>query len=621
MRTLYTIERAFPADPATPLVLDLEYVDAADAEALAGPAGEDDPLPIPTGRDVVVTFTPIGKADPGLAYFGSQAAREGRTFDVSLRRTPFAETGLFAPDTDAGRLRAILLQPDEVPTATVLAKLAAEGRAVEADNDPVSRLAAELGLKASDASLAASVPRRVIFGCSAALAHALAPDASVITFSSKADLVQRWVTVLTVVLNRDWTWRNSRRPAFLVERDGVPAGSITLPDAVNPRVAEIAQAAGEEPDRATTLLVFFDAIDPKPVPPAFPEESHHTYTVSAAFAEAPGAVDAALEAAIDLPMAAPPTQTPKVTGAGLALSEYQRADDYSSTEPRERMLWLEFDAAPENARDAIFGRVLAYAPDPMLTRRAPVTVPPEPPLPIDPEPMRVIRPGQSDDRAGLDAMQLLIPTTSPTHFLLPLPPDLTRDSRELFGFFVYELRIGHLVGWSTAQGRFGPALRVAGVQHAAPQLYCTAMRTSDSVLAAAPYATPVLGGRSLLPSVPATQIWFLLYAQVEQADGKDYRNILIGRRRGTFREQKRVTRVETDLAASGQWSQAEIAAALDAYGLPRDSPISVLAAELLPELEPPADPLGASLGQVRILRTSPLVKLTGVCLQPPCPAV
>ena len=144
------------------------------------------------------------------------------------------------------------------------------------------------------------------------------------------------------------------------------------------------------------------------------------------------------------------------------------------------------------------------------------------------------------------------------------------------------------------------------------------MRTSESILAAAPFATPVFAGRSMLPPFPATQIWLLLYAQVLQADGKDYRNILLGRRRGSFREQKIVTRVETDLSASGQWAEAEIATALDAYGLPRGSPLSVLAVELLPEVEPPADPLGASLGEVRILRTSPLVKLTGVCIQAPC---
>ncbi len=618
VRTLYTTDRPFPADPAVPLTLHFDYVDVADAGALAPPASASDPLQIPTGRDVVLTLTAIGREDASLAYFGSQAARVGRPTELRLRGAPESEAGLFAPDTAAGRLRAILLRPDESPTASLLAKLVAEGLGVEAENDPVFRLAAELGLRAEGAAVASGGSRRVVFGCSAAIAHLLAPDASIITFTSKADLVRRWITVLTVTLDRDWTWRNGQRPAFAIARDGVDVGAITLPDAVNPRVCQTAEAAGQEPDRASTLVVFFDAIDPKPVPPAFPHESTHAYTVTPRFADAPGTADAPLAVSIHLPIAAPPTQTPKLVGAGVALSPYRRAADYSSTEPRERMLWIELDAAPENPRDGLFCRVLTRAPDPMLTRGREVDVPPEPPLPIDPEWVRVVRPGQSDDRAGLDAMQPLIPTSSPTHFLLPLPPDLTRDSRELFGFSVYELRFGHVVGWSTAQGRYGPALRVTGVQHPPPQLTCMTMRTEESVLVAAPFATPVFAGASLLPPVPATQLWFLLYSQVLQADGKDYRNILLGRRRGSVR-RKPSDRVETDLSASAQWTQAEIVAALEAYGLPPDSPLSVLGVELLPEAEPPADPLGASLGEVRILRTSPLVKVSAVCIQPPCP--
>jgi hypothetical protein len=55
---------------------------------------------------------------------------------------------------------------------------------------------------------------------------------------------------------------------------------------------------------------------------------------------------------------------------------------------------------------------------------------------------------------------------------------------------------------------------------------------------------------------------------------------------------------------------------LATYSLPHDSPLSVLAVELLPEAEQPADPLAASLGTVRPARTSPLVKLGDVCIQP-----
>ena len=141
-------------------------------------------------------------------------------------------------------------------------------------------------------------------------------------------------------------------------------------------------------------------------------------------------------------------------------------------------------------------------------------------------------PGQSDDEAGLDAMQPMIPLTSPVHFLLPLPSGLAVDAPELFGMFTYEFRVGHATNWSTAQGRYlaPPALRVAGVQHPAPPLLGTVSSLPATVSVAAPYATPVFGGRNLLPAGPRTQLWALLYAQVTQADDTGQRNVLLARR-------------------------------------------------------------------------------------------
>jgi hypothetical protein len=237
------------------------------------------------------------------------------------------------------------------------------------------------------------------------------------------------------------------------------------------------------------------------------------------FKATPTPQDAPVTLSARLPMAVPPSQVPKLASAGLALSPYVRADDYSSTQPRQCVLWLEFEHPVENPRDAYVARVLAYAPDPMLVEREPQEPPgpAEPPLPIDPELIRVITPGQSDDRAGLDAMQQLTKSSSSDrHFILPLPPGLSEDSLELFGFFVYELRVEHAEGWSTAQGRFGPALRVTGVQHPTPVVTCSASRESRGITVSAPYATPVFEGRNLLPLVPKTEIWVLLYAQVTQ---------------------------------------------------------------------------------------------------------
>jgi hypothetical protein len=246
--------------------------------------------------------------------------------------------------------------------------------------------------------------------------------------------------------------------------------------------------------------------------------------------------------------------------------------------------------------------------------------PSEPPLPIDPELTRVVVPEQPADSAGLDAMQQLVPSdTSQRHFVLPLPPGLSDGAEELFGFFVYEIRVGHDgERWCTAQGRFGAPLRVAGVQHPAPALTCLVTRSARTIDVTAPHATPVFEGRSVRPAVPRTAIWTLLYAQVRQADGTAFRNVLLGRARA-----KVAVRGDNALAAPwdgyGQsvFEESATQAALAALGLPRHSPLSVLAVEVLPEAkhedDRQRDPLGENLGEVRILRTSPLTPVPKAC--------
>ena len=45
----------------------------------------------------------------------------------------------------------------------------------------------------------------------------------------------------------------------------------------------------------------------------------------------------------------------------------------------------------------------------------------------------------------------------PRHFLLPRPPAVADDDPQLFGFWTYEVRVGHAgtrpPDWSTAQAR------------------------------------------------------------------------------------------------------------------------------------------------------------------------
>ena len=171
-----------------------------------------------------------------------------------------------------------------------------------------------------------------------------------------------------------------------------------------------------------------------------------------------------------------------------------------------------------------------------------------------------------------------------------------------------------IIGIGTPQimGRFGPALRVTGVQHPAPALYCQVERRRSGIFATAGYAIPVSEGRNLLPDPPATEIHGLLYAQVTQIDGADRRNVLLARAL-CAPTSLGDTSASHDVVAIGHWDQHDVELLLAGLALPKDSPLSVLAVELLPELERKEDPLGADLGQVRILRTSPLVAVPPVC--------
>jgi hypothetical protein len=212
----------------------------------------------------------------------------------------------------------------------------------------------------------------------------------------------------------------------------------------------------------------------------------------------------------------------------------------------------------------------------------------------------------------------------------------------LFGFWTYELRVGHtgtgLPNWSTAQARFGRPLRVSGVQHPAPLLKCLVSRGTDGVRASAPFATPVLGGQTFFTfAQPLTKMWVLLYAQVAQADGASQRNVLLLTERADPPPRLRDQAPVGDVYGVALFSQQDdpatgrtgIETVLSDLALPLTCPLSVLAVELLPtngQFDRPTGgtapgqqdpqgtgPLDDSLGQQRILRTSPLTAVPPIC--------
>lgn len=601
---LYETTRDFPAAPLdAPLVIDLAWTDVHDASTLTVEATG--PLVLPTARDVRLRIASRGREDRTLAYFGADDVRFSPPVSVALRNEAAIERDLFAPDLPTQRLRALFLQPDPAVDAALLFAQRAGGRNDVRPSDAPSRLAAELGLRNDAATFRARPGRRVVFGCASTLRHLVGPDAASLTFASQSDLVKHWIIVIRLTLDRDWTWDGLAHDGLVVERDGIEVGRFAP-----------GRSAGvdalDDPSRNQTDLVFFDAIDPKPAPGVFPDVLHVHYALCAELRGKP-AHDDALAFDIDLPVTTPPSQRPRLVSAGIAMSPYARSADYASTGLRRRVLWLELDRPPDDPHDAYFARVLRVAPDPLLsTLGEGVAASAEPPLAVDPEWIRAVVEGQSDDRAGLDAMQPLIASDSPVHFMLPLPPGSDEQSPELFGFFTYELRVGHACVWSTAQGRYGAPLRVAGVQHPSPSLTCAVMRNENGITASAPFALPVFESRSVQARPPKSQMWVLLYAQATQIDGADRRNVLLARKPAPWSDR---TFGDPSPAAVGNatFTDDEVRRVLQALAFSEKAPLSVLAVELLPNGVDVVDPLGVGLGAQRILRTSPLVPVPGIC--------
>jgi hypothetical protein len=647
-RLIYQLDAPFPASPADPLVqyppdpaqaivINPVYQDVARITDLRAPVPSNpQSLPIPRARDVRIRLIAVAhNSNPD--YFGDPGVQVGLTCNIDTRSDEGQEVNLLDPTKPlVNELRAMLFQPT---------------------NDMAQRLAAELGLQVNGLQFSGTPGQRVAFGASKALKHDRAGDYSSITFAAQNELLDHWIAAIILDLDRDWTWDGLLDPSFTVSRDGNPnpVGYLNVRQTVG------ASAVTAPVDRSFTRLVFFDAVDPNPPaspPGQFPVAPTVTWSVVPSLVTGLTTPDPPKNLSITLPKAVRPTQTPTIASAGFALSPYQPSPDYSSTAPRQRSLWIEFEEPPNDPADTYFARVLAYGPDPLLAF-GPATSPDalaqdigEPPISVDSEPMRLITPGQTADKSGLDAMVQLIPANTPPnvkprHFLLALPAGVADDDPQLFGFWTYEFRVGHagdgLVNWSTAQARYGRPLRVTGVQHPAPQLKCMVSRSNTGIQAIAPFATPVLNGKKTFSFFqPYTKLWALLYAQVTQADGAAQRNVLLLTerldpllRQITNPNGQTGPSVTRDVYGVGVFSQQDdkstgktgIETVLNALLLPLNSPLSVLAVELLPTNGPfdrpggltaPGDPQGLgpldnNLGFQRILRTSPLIAVPAIC--------
>ncbi len=621
-RVIYSVQVPFPAGTDPTVTLTLDYTDGIDdISKVTAPAPGTTDLPIPTSRDIRVRLYPL--AEPRPNYYGSDAATVGLSRDFIVRSEAEVEDTLF-PNNPELQLQAFYFQPGANIAQT---------------------LAQQLGLVQQEFAFSGAVGERTVFGGSGYLRHSVAADDSTFTFSNQTELLGQWIVCLTLDVERDWTWDGFGSPALSFARDGANIGTIAFPRVVGTGATGL---PGQTPNRSLTRIVFFDAVNPQVAPPAFPRELNLSYTVTAQFTEATAQN---FVFPITLPITTNPAQTPKIVSTGIAESPYQHSATYSSTSLRDRYLWVEFDQPIQDSDDNYFGRVLGYGPDPLLAgslfpKFDPAAMLPnaiEPPLAIDPELVREISSGQSSDKSGLDAMTQMVPADklgvgkSGTFFLLPLPPGLSSEDLELFGFWTYEFRVGHAKYWSTAQGRYGRPLRVTGIQHPAPHLICSVQRSKSGVSATAPYAVTIYNGNRLYNfdvGDPQTRLWFLLYAQVLQADAASYRNVLLERLAGVTQRRAKGGPNNPEHGpgmgpiAGAQFTAAEINNRLALLGLPLTTALSVLAVEVLPgplnipdaagagapaAQAPVEDPLGIQLGVRRIMRTSPLTAVPAIC--------
>jgi hypothetical protein len=686
---LYTTHRDFSEDFDAPRVIALDFREApvlrfgdpndlGDLGLTQAAIDGLSELPLPRARDIRLTVRAV--AEPDSAYFAA-GAHIGKAIQISVRRESEDEQNLFAKASAAKKIRGIYLRPDPPLLVDGEVKTLLFERTTGDTPGLVERLAQSIGIEHKGMTLVGRKGERVVFGCSRRIRHTLSPDNSSLTFAAKEDLVNHWVVALTLTIDRDWTWDALKHVSFDIFRSKRFRGDVEVDNNSGRPIGDwevvpfASMQALHEPKREHTTLIFLDAVEPKseltqaadPAQTRFPDIIDLEYRIEPRFQTAPIEPPAEL-LTLSLPVTTPPVQVPRIASAGIALSKYEHNATYSETTPRRRYLWLELDGPVLDPNDAYFIRFLAYAPDPLLSdnRIETYLAPEETPLPIDLEPIRLVTTDQPDDQAGLDAMvQMKQAGNSDRHFLLSLPPGVSEDSAEMFGFFTYELRVGHAHIWCTAQGRYGRALRATGVQHPAPTLYCTCHRNETELVVEAPYAQAVLKGSNITSDPPRTEIWALLYAQVKQADGKAWRNILLDDRALELIPRVRGYTIDAagalylsgafenrDAPAHGamRWRQDEIAPMLVDLGLPQDAPLSVLCVEMMPRVEGLSSrveggrafsqpdiinasfqvmsgttkpdqpnvadgprPLSEALGHYRILRTSPLVAVPEVC--------
>lgn len=565
--------------------------------------GSSNELRLPANRHLRLSFfSLIAKADN---VYADESIATGKPVILSSYKLSSEGSTLLSPVEEG--IKALYLQPENDghkkaavgPGNIGPVYIYPEKQVVKSTTpEEMERIADAINVSAHNLTLEGKKGERVQFGCTRQMRHSLAPDSSSVTFSSLNEIFNHWILAVNYTLQRDWSWDALQTMSFVVYRKvrtetgafgpEKQVGSIDVKNTAN--INSLLN-----PERDYTNLIFLDTLDPKEYTNPFPSELFVQYRIVPQL-KAGAVVPDITPATIHLPVTIIPAQVPKLISAGIALSPYQSDEKYTQTVTRQKFLWLEMEEPVQDPNDSYFVRVLASSPDPMLCRidnALLFNVPVEPELNINPEKIRMLMPGMDNDYAGVGAMQEMIPedAPSPRFYMVPLPNGLHAESDELFGFFTYEIRVGHKKElWSTAQGRYGRPLKVNGVQHPAPALFANAFRRKykgsanlpvNEIAVSAPFANAVFNGRNVASTPPQTHLWAFLYAQIKQADGKAYRNILLGSKVMKYLPSK-YRREEGNRLGVCAFNQLEISRWLRDIGLPVSSRLSILCAELFP---------------------------------------
>ncbi len=634
--------------------------------------GETQQLILPTSRHLRITITPV--LDKNLIRnYAADFVAKGKTIILSSFKPSVTETGILPKENDLSWLKAFYLQPDQLGDDPItkedkeLQIFATEnGTSVE-----LLRLADALDLSVKRMTLEGKSGQRVQFGISHKMRHSLAPDSASVMFSSVKELFNHWIVAVDFPLFRDWAWNALDIQSFTIHRkikfefendwqNETEVGSIDVKNIANINMLN-------NPDRMKSRMIFLDVIDPEELMKDFPREIIAEYSIKIHFKEGYEQTesDRSYPCEIHLPITIIPKQLPKLVSTGVAMTPYSYDEQgYRFSDERQKYIWFEFEEAVADSMDTYYARVLSYSPDPYLCRvdeELITHISKDLPLQLNDEKIRTIIPKMEYDNAGVGAMQEMIKETDETGkkiYLLPLPTGLHPNSDELFGFFSYEIRVGHKKeSWSTAQARYGRPLKINGVQHIAPELVCNTYRMSKSTEnqkikyyeISAAHANAVLNGKDITAFPPNTSLWYLLYTQVMQADGKSFRNILIDAGPMYYHPIKTHLKNEHYKKESGEKlgtariSSIEIGDRLEMMGLPRSNNLSAIVVEMFPlknrwqeitnginekirdldshfineylNQEQVGNPLTDMLGEYRMYRSSVLTPVSEMCCE------